>query len=277
MQDLAQYVQQLTPVFITAPTARNGITLLQRLLNSSRKIIVYGESLDFMATLPKLVHTTVRVNTDLSVEFAHARKQFLEQTTEGWTSNLWPDPAPLMMIALEAFYKAAKSYQQSSEQYGYQRWGIKNPLNEPQMIERIRILMPKAKFIFIYRHPFDVIKSAKSRQFITSNEELKRYTLQWREILTGVVKYNYPEIQLIKYENLIATPNPIIKQLERFTGITHIDPAVMQRKINTFASNDMEGASESSYIKPAPLSDAEKKTITDIAGDVMMQFGYESK
>ena len=161
MADLAQYVQQLTPVFITAPTARNGVTLLQRLINSSKQMIVYGENTNFMSVVPKLVHSSVQVHNERGAEFQEARKQFLEQTTEGWTSNLWPDPQPLMMVAFEAFYKSVLVYQQCSEKYGYQRWGIKNPLNEPQMIERLRILMPKARYLFIYRNPIDVIKFGK--------------------------------------------------------------------------------------------------------------------
>ena len=61
MTDLGTYVQNLQPVFITAPTARNGVTLVQRLLNSSKQIIVYGENTDFMSVLPKLVHSTVKM------------------------------------------------------------------------------------------------------------------------------------------------------------------------------------------------------------------------
>lgn len=277
MPDLTQYVRQLTPLFITAPTARNGVTLLQRLVNSSRKMIVYGENLNFMSVLPKLVHSSVQVHTERTAEFDVARKQFLEKTTEGWTSNLWPEPQPFMMIAFEAFYKSAATYQQLSEKYGYQRWGIKNPLNEPQMIERMRILMPNARYVFIYRNPLDVIRSAKSRQFITSMDQLKQYAVQWREVLSAVVKYGFPEVWVLKYENLIDDPDPVIDQLERFAGITDIDRTVMKRKINTFAvsSELMAGTNEKGYVKPDDLSADEKKIIIDITGDVMRQFGYD--
>lgn len=277
MPDLTQYIQQLTPFFITAPTARNGVTLLQRLVNSSRKMIVYGENLNFMSVLPKLVHSSVQVHTERGAEFDEARKQFLEQTTEGWTSNLWPETQQLMMVAFEAFYKSAATYQQLTEKYGYPRWGIKNPLNEPQMIERLRILMPKARFVFIYRNPIDVIKSAKSRQFISSEEQLKQYALQWRDVLSTVVKYNFPEVWILKYENLIDNPESVIDQLERFAGIEGIDRRVMKRKINTFAvsSELMAGTNEKGYIKPDELSMDEMKIITDITGDVMQQFGYD--
>jgi hypothetical protein len=274
--DLAQYVQQLSPLFITAPTARNGVTLLQRLVNSSKQMIIYGENTNFMNVVPKLVHSSVQVHNERSAEFNEARKQFLEQTTEGWTSNLWPDPQPLMMVAFEAFYKSVLVYQQCSQKYGYQRWGIKNPLSEPQMIERLRILMPQARFAFVYRDPIDVIKSAKSRKFITTVEQLQQYAAQWKEILTTVVGYGFEQVKVIKYENLIDNPDPIIDQLERFAGITGIDRNVMNRKINTFAlsSDVMQGTNEKGYVKPDDLSADEKKMIVDIAGDVMQQFGY---
>jgi hypothetical protein len=278
MADLARYVQQLTPVFITAPTARNGVTLLQRLLNSSRKMIVYGENLNFMSVLPKLVLSTVKVHTERTAEFDAARNQFLQQTTESWTSNLWPDSQPFMLIAFEAFYKAVEAYQKCSEQYGYLRWGIKNPLNEPQMLDHLRVLLPKARFIFIYRHPYDVIKSAKSRKFIKSEEDLRNYALQWGDHVSIVAQDNSPEVWVLKYEELIANPDPVIDQLQRFAGVAGIDRSVMRRKINTFAlsSDQMAGANENGYVKPDTLSGAEKKIICDVAGDVMQQYGYEA-
>ena len=52
--NLAKLVKQMTPVFLVAPTARNGITLIQRLLNTTRQIIVYGENPAFVQTMPSL-------------------------------------------------------------------------------------------------------------------------------------------------------------------------------------------------------------------------------
>ena len=279
MTDLGTYVQNLQPVFITAPTARNGVTLVQRLLNSSKQIIVYGENTDFMSVLPKLVHSTVKVHTDQSEIFAHARKQFFEQTTEGWTSNLWPDPQIFMVLAFEAFNKAAAAYQQSSEQYGYQRWGIKNPSDQPQMIKRLKILMPNAKFVFIYRHLLDVVRSAKSRAFIKDDAGLAKYATQWKDILTAVVNAKHSNVWILPYEKLIESPDAMIDQLQQFTGINNIDATVMQRKFNTFQTTDpkIEGTNKNGYIKPQPLSKAEIKIVTDIAGKTMQQFGYEIK
>ncbi len=274
--DIAQFVQQMTPVFVTAPTARNGITLVQRLLNSSRQIIVYGENLNFIAALPRLVHSSVQVHNERRDEFAAARRQFLEQAADGWTSNLWPDPQPLMLAAFEAFYRAAVVYQQCSQQYGFMRWGIKNPVSEAAMIERLRVLMPRARFVFIHRHPVEVIKSARSRRFITSDEQLDDYARQWRDVTLGVLQQASPHVWRLKYEDLLADPDRAIDHLQQFAGVTNIDRSVMGRKFNTFAA-DAAGADRSGYIPPDALTDDEKHRILAITADAMKQLGYEAQ
>jgi len=276
MSDLATFVKNLDPIFVIAPTARNGVTLVQRLLNSSKQIIVYGENSHFMHTLSKHVYQAVQVHTEHAVKMNQARKQFLEETTEGWTSNLWPDTQVFMMLAFEAFYKEAVAYQQCSEQYGYQRWGIKNPLIHPDMIKHLKILMPKAKFVFIYRNILDVVRSALSRNFIATDAQIAQYATQWKQFLRDVVAAKHPDVSTIQYEKLVESPEPILNELEQFTGITNIDPTVMQRKFNTFQIEDKNRTDTNikGYVKPHDLTTSQKKIVVDLAGKTMQQFGY---
>ena len=50
--DLQQAMAAHAPIFITAPSARNGVTLIQRLLNSTRQIMVFGENTLLVDHLP---------------------------------------------------------------------------------------------------------------------------------------------------------------------------------------------------------------------------------
>jgi len=274
MADIAQLVNQMQPVFVVAPTARNGVTLVQRLLNSSRQIVVYGENLDFMDRMPKLVHSTVQTHTTNGPHIAEARQKFLKQTTEFWTSNLWPDTQTFMMIAFEAFYKAALLYQQQTQQDGISRWGVKNPLTEPQMIERLTVLMKGAKFVFIYRSLFDVARSAKARQFIKNETELRNYGVQWAHNLTTVLNAKWGHVQIIRYEDLLSEPDAHIQQLEQFAGISGIDRSVMDRKINTFTGQTENGMSPTGYIPPADLTSKEQTILREAAGSALQLGGY---
>jgi len=272
--DLAEAVKQMTPVFVVAPTARNGITLVQRLLNSTRRIIVYGENTDFVERLPTLVHSAVQTHTESGVEIARSREKFLNETTEYWTSNLWPDTLNYMLVMFESFYKTALLYEQYSLHIGFQRWGVKNPMVSAQMIERLNVLMPRARFVFIYRNLYHTARSAKARQFIKTDGDLEAFAGRWREHLAAVLDKPQPHLLPIRYETLLDERAPTVAQIAEFAGVEGIDPAVLERKINTFEGATSAGLSPTGYIDPAPLTPADVKTIRHAAGAVLDKLDY---
>jgi hypothetical protein len=274
MASLHETVQQMSPVFIVAPSARNGITLLQRLLNSSRKIIVYGENLHFMHQLPAMVRGVVHSYQTNGKNFEASRQRFLNQTTEYWSSDLWPDCEKFMLLIFDAFYNAAMIYEQSSRQYGFDRWGVKNPLSSPDMIDHLSVLMTKSKFLFIYRNLFDVARSAKARAFIKTPQDMQNLAQLWQRNTVSVLSTKRDNLLPIKYENLVENPADVNSQIERFTGVTGTDLSVMTRKINTFESSEIEGMSPTSYVAPKDLTAEEADILRQQAQAALDLTGY---
>ncbi len=263
------------PVFVIGPTARNGITLIQRLLNSSRQIIVYGENTGFFHALPAIAITAWETHRKLAGEFNEAREQFLAGQTEGWTSNLWPDSGRFTNALCEGFYKAAMVYEQCSQEYGYTRWGLKNPLSDPYIIPRLITLLPHCRFVFMHRHLFDIVKSAKARKFITGDEQLVEYARLYQMNMNAVLNTPRAQTLIIRHADLVADPEPMLQRLESFVGVTGIDRSVMQRKINTFPGTKDQGRSETGYIEPEPVTEREKAICMEIARPMLEQAGYE--
>ena len=252
---IAQHAQALMPVFVTAPTARNGVTLIQRLLNSTRQIIVYGENLTLMSTLPSSVHSNVFFFNTAGAELKESRERFLSGDSEYWTSNLWPDVEAFMLQLFDAFYRGVTLYDESSKRDGFQRWGIKTPMDSPQMISRMRSLMPRARFVFIYRDPFEVLRSAKARNFVTDLHSVREYTYKWARHTNEVLADDNGTL-LVPHHELVESPAQWIDELERFTGVRGIDRSVMERRINTFGD---EG-----YVDPTPLTNDEEAVIREV-------------
>ncbi len=276
MPTLSQQAQQMQPIFVVAPTARNGITLIQRLLNSSRQIIVYGENINFVDALPKLVYTSVQTHTRFGQEFNESRDRFLNQTTEYWTSNLWPDTERFMLQMFDAFNRAAVLYQRCSQDYGFERWGIKNPMTCPDMIVRLTALMPQAKFVCIYRNLIDVARSAKARQFIQSPDDFVQLAQLWQENVTALLQTNENYLLVAQYEKLLADPDNMLDRIEAFVGITGIDRTVLGRKINTFDTQSNPGVAQSGYIPPQPLTPDETRLLVTHAKTALDIAGYEA-
>jgi hypothetical protein len=272
--DLQNLAHSFTPTIITAPTARNGITLIQRLLNSTRQAMIFGENRQFVQTLPTLTITNYVNHQQGHAELEASRQKFLNETTEYWSSNLWPDSGRYMMLTFEMFYKAAMIYRQTAQECGFKHWGIKNPMTDRKMVHNLGQLMRTARFVVIYRNPFDVVASAKARQFITDQQQVTQYARQWQDNLQAVRDHPPNHLMLIQHEQLTAEPEPILQELESFTGLTGIDRSVLGRKINTFAAPEGAGHAPDGYIAPESLTEQEVTVIEQEAGQLMQWAGY---
>lgn len=266
MSHAAPSIQQTPVIFITAPTARNGITLLQRLLNSSRKAVIYGENVHIVHQLPSLVHQAVEAHQTLGPKLDQTLAHFQQGGTEFWSSALHPGTEPMMMGSFQWFYHALSIYDAKSRAMGFARWGVKNPMLCPQMIDRLAALLRQAKFLFIVRNPYDVARSAKARKFYADDAGLRELARQWREHTDHVRRASAPHTMTIDYEPFVADPKPTIARIEQFTGVAGIDANVMRRKINTFIGSRDQGHAPDGYIKPATLTDDECASIAEVTG-----------
>ena len=266
--------EQIHPVIVTAPTARNGVTLLQRLLNSSRQIIVYGENKHFCELMPHVVFSANQVHVTNHDELERSRHRFLHETTEFWSSNLWPNTGGYLRQAMEAFRAFVRYYQSCSEEYGYPRWGLKHPFTNVQVLDRFFSLLPTGRFIYIYRNLFDVARSSKARKFATTPQDFAALATSWSDSLRVLRRTRADNLLVIKYEELLSRPAEWIARIEGFVGIQGIKPEVMNKKFNTFRGEPKNGHSPTEYIEPAALTDQERGNLCQYAAEMLAAENY---
>ncbi len=272
-----QTIRSLNPVFILAPTTRNGITLIQRLLNSSRKIIIYGENNLLIETLPREIYLNVNIHRNEGQKLEQSRQEFLQNNPDIWTSNLMPDTEPIMNYSIDWFYQLVEHYEDCSRNYGYCRWGVKSPMVSPLTLDRLAELLPNARFLFIYRNLYNAAKSAKARKFIKNDDDLARMARNWVCHVEYVLSLNHSRLLNIQYEDLITNRDTWLGRIEEFTAVTGIDRSVMQRKINTFRGSESNGYSSTGYIKSTKLTDNEMSILKNYAGPLLKTLGYTTR
>lgn len=270
---LPQQIIDSSPILISAPTARNGITLIQRLLNSSNKVMVFGENTAFLNLQPRICESMLMIRPDRE-QINARRSAFINGDKEGWYSDLGPDPEMLLAAAYEAFYKTATAYTLTAMDAGMGNWGIKNPMTDAGMIVRLRNLLKNLRVVFIYRNLYEVIRSAKARKFITDISQVATYANQWKDNLLAELDRQAPNTLFIRHDELVADAESHISQIEALTGVTGIDREVMSRKINTIRGSVRHGMSPTEYINPEDLTTEEIDTIQTIAGNVLDRFDF---
>jgi hypothetical protein len=261
----------IEPVFVLAPTARNGITLIQRLLNSSNKIIIYGENKELIESVPNQVVNALNINAiaGSSGALMTVKDYFLSGSMDGWTSNLIPDPGMYAATFIDNAYRLAMVYQESAREYGYSRWGMKHPMIGPETPVRLQSLFPAARIVFLYRNLFDVARSAKARKFCSTTEDFASFGAKWQKNLLSVISNTPKNTLVIRHEDLVAQADVEIGRLEEFLGITGINRRIMERKINTFTGSAQPGYSPSGYIAPEALGTDEITALKHAAREAL--------
>jgi hypothetical protein len=240
------------PVFIWAPAQRCGTGLLQRLVTSSKEVIVFGEDRFFTDNLPNLM-----------LEHAEHAEQIKENTGNlasgdhsGWYPSALPKYEDYLDALAGAFQLVVNVYQKSSIELGYARWGTKLPYAESGQVQAINTLLPNARHLYIYRNIFDVMRSIKARKWVESKEGFRLACNNWiNSVRQNVdVHGNCEWFHIVSYEKLIGDPKTESQKIQEFLGLKNLDLEVFDHKVNTFVGKQAEGHSESLYVEPVKLT-----------------------
>ncbi len=259
----------LNPLFVLAPVARCGTTLLQRLFNSSEHMIMFGENEDVSRRLPACVGFAIsksEMRTDLS-----AMGSLETLLTRDWIAGLFPGRADAYLeLALRNFYETVEHYQTTADKLG-RRWGIKEPY--AGQMGMIRHLLPRARFICIYRNLIDVARSYKARGWFESKFDVIKLAHDWQEEIKQMFLCGTKNVLVVRYENLIANPDQEIARIEQFSGCSKIDRNLMRLKVN-LSEAGTHGSAVSAYRIPQALSKEENEVLWEYAGGMLKHLGY---
>lgn len=265
-------ILQDTPVFIWAPSTRCGTTLLQRLITSSRDLLVFGEDLYFLERIPRYL-------TKLNQQEDHAREsleRFLNGEYNFWSPNVFPDLDAYSRLIVEHFYELAGLYRRTAREGDFDGWGLKAPKFLPNSYELFKSLLPRARHVVIHRHVVDVLKSQKGRGWIDTEDRLRENARGWND---GVRELEdrlrgSENAYFVSYDQLIENKHAGVRDLEAFLGISGIDLEVFDVRVNTFQGSE-EGRSPEQYVEPKSLDDREHEIALEEAREALEVLGYE--
>lgn len=258
------------PIIVTSPTTRCGTTLVQRLLCASDNAFVYGE--DIGLQIRTLTHWFVGLIQHLEQNGEAGDEDFrlaLDGRLTDWRPGLSAPTKIVTAAWVNAFYQMPMALANYGSSIGRPVWGFKYPAYGWRTVEALLSLLPRAKVIYIFRNPIEALKSAKARKFVTNHDQVAEFSSTWAEDVVEMTRMSdNKSILLLKYESLIYDPLPEIRRIEAFCGVDNIRVSELDLKVNTFAGDPNFGLSADHYIKPAPLTDAERDLVLARAGPI---------
>ena len=255
------------PIFLLSAGWRSGSTLLQRLVMSDSRVLIWGEPYDECGMIPALANTTKAFRADWPpAEYYYDGRPPNELSSE-WIANLFPALEDLRNGHRALFDKV---FSEPAKRAGVSRWGIKEVRLGIEHGCYLRWLYPRARFLLLYRNPLDAYRSYSSygRSWYDTFPDKPVFTPtafghHWRRLMQGFLSdAKRLDALLVRYEDLIGD-HPPIEEIEAHLGI----------RVNRSVLGDSVGASERGG-KRVHVSWPEKWLLKRAVSPVAAELGY---
>jgi hypothetical protein len=259
------------PIFLLG-TGRCGSTLLQKILNSVENAMIYGEHGGFL----KQVAAAYFLNfEDKMIEKYIMSQNVAEkdpisvfetlknpQLWSAWTN--WYNQKTVknnFRDFIESFFNPSSLEQAVHWGFKEIRYGL-----DDRVVEMLADLYPDGRFVFIVRHPADVIASKISAR---ASEGIEADAHTWVAQNTYFLHFsreNSESSRIIHYEEIIGNDSKQLSQLFDWLGF-----ALSDRQRNIIETT------KPSYIgrpRPAKLTEDEINNINKITQEMRGELGY---
>jgi hypothetical protein len=267
-------VSDESPIFIFAAGWRSGSTLLQRLLNSNRDVLVWGEAYEFSFLLHHLAAPLAGLTktpfdlTFLSRHLSRMPGELASVLTTKWIANLTPPVADLKRAHLAYLSTLFSTSTMAAKR---PRWGLKFVRGDAAIASYLRWLYPKAKILYLFRSPY-----ASYRSYLNAAADgwylyypryrvdgVVPFAVHWRHCMENfMASHQQVNAFLLSFESL--TEGRILGPLQEYLNF-EVDPETLDRKV------DMQAE------KLIDLKGSDRLMIRFIAGDMAKRHGYTAK
>lgn len=258
------------PIFVLAAGWRTGSTLLQRLIISSKQTMIWGEPFGPAAMVNFMTEPLRRIPRELfadrfvDVNQPIDRSELSADLSGKWIANLYP--------TLDFLQDAHVKYWQSmlgepARKLGFERWGFKDVRLSVDHAWYLKWLFPNARFLFLYRNPFDAYISYRSfgkvwyhtwpeRPLLTADD----FGRHWNQLASGfTTRAAEVGALIVCFEQLISQES-VVQQIEQYLQLP-LDRCVLGQRI---------GAQKNGY----QLSLAELQGLERSTSPTMQRLGY---
>jgi Sulfotransferase family len=256
-----------SPIFLLSTGWRAGSTLLQRVLVTDPRLLLWGEPLGEMTIVSRLAEM---ISGSISARNLMLWKEQQDPSSTAlstsWVANLYPTSSDFRSGVRSLFNQWLR---EPALQRGFARWGFKDVRLGATEAILLHWLYPKAKFVIISRHPYDSYRSLADsgwgqvydRYPDVSVDSAVSFARHWNRL---AVSWSHlgPEFPLIhmKYEDLIAGKVDF-RSLESWLGIEIRESVALSASVGGTA-------------KRARLSWYERLIVAREASEGMLALGY---
>jgi hypothetical protein len=216
--------EEEAPIFVLSTGGRAGSTLLQRILITDPRLLLWGEPMGEMALVSRIAEMVSHLEQPQKLmTWKYQVDANSSELAQSWIATLYPSityfRAALRSIFDQWLAKPARDR-------GFVRWGFKEVRLGATEAILLRWLYPNAKFVVTCRHPYDSYRSFVGNRWICYYrypemrvDTAAAFALQWNRLAMSWADLpaNFPCFRM-KYEDLVGG-NVDFRKLESWLGI----------------------------------------------------------
>lgn len=209
-----------SPVFILSAGWRSGSTLLQRLICSDSRTLIWGEPFGDRIPVCRLAATVAGFHAE-DPHQKYSIDGYSGDLSQQWVANLNPGADALRPAHLAYFENL---FAKPAQQEGATRWGVKWVRLTADHAAYLKWLYPNCRILLLVRHPLHAYLSYKRKRWYTVRPHHRvsgviRFMAHWSYLAQSFIN-NEDELgaRLVKHEDL-QVDDPVLDQLEQFLGI----------------------------------------------------------
>lgn len=226
-----------TPVFLASAGWRSGSTLLQRLLCSDPRCIVWGEPLYRASVLPRLVRLVEAMSQYETYDTHEMAPQ--EFASDRWLAEASP-PLTAMGDALRQFLISMFAKPTAADAGATAPlWGVKEVRWGFRELRLLDTLLPGARFVLLVRNPMDAYESFIQHYPNVWYREYPdapvatplAFGRHWASIGRDFLRLrDRPNYVLVRYEDVISDPTSFASLMDSHLGI-QIETSVLDLRL----------------------------------------------
>lgn len=225
-----------SPIFLLSAGWRSGSTLLQRLVMSDKRVLIWGEPYDECGPIQAMAQTMRAFRPGWPPQEYFHDGTPPHQLTGSWVANLFPAPESLR-AAHRQFLDTL--FDTPATGAGASRWGLKEVRLDINHARYLKWVYPNARFVFLYRNPLEAYSSycRYGRSWYDLFPDRPMFTptafgTHWSRLMRGYLEgAEALGAMQLKYEDLIG-PNPPLDRLDGYLGICS-DHGVLAKKVGS--------------------------------------------
>lgn len=213
------------PIFLLSTGWRAGSTLLQRILVTDPRLLVWGEPFGEMGLVSRVADMVSSFLSPRDLQLWYEQSDSaLSSLTTSWIATLSPS-GDEFRSALRSLFDQWLG--EPARRRGFARWGLKEVRLGPTEASLLYWLFPRAKFVILSRHPYDCYRSFAGsgwerlyyRYPEVRIDSAAAFARHWNRLVVGLsdLPAGFPSFR-VKYEDLVSR-QVNFRELESWLGI----------------------------------------------------------